>query len=54
VIRRASAFSFALLIACCSSASLPGTLVGESAHFRLFIDPNLDASALAPSQQGQP
>jgi len=50
---RPSSCVFLVLIAGCS-ASLPGTLVGESAHFRLFIDPDLDRSTLAPSQQGQP
>jgi hypothetical protein len=41
-----------VLITGCSP-SLPGTLVGESAHFRLFIDPDIDTSTLAASQQGQ-
>lgn len=50
---RPSSCVFLVLIAGCRS-SLPGTLVGESAHFRLFIDPDLDPSTLAPSQQGQP
>ena len=50
---RLSSLIISVLIAGCS-ASLPGTLVGESAHFRLFIDPDLDPSTLAPSQQGQP
>jgi hypothetical protein len=42
-----------LLLASCSP-TLPGTLVGESAHFRLFMDPDLDPSTLFPSEQGQP
>jgi hypothetical protein len=50
--KRPSSGVFLVLIAGCSP-SLPGTLVGESAHFRLFIDPDLDPSSLAPSQQGQ-
>jgi len=50
--KRPSSCVFFVLIAGCSP-SLPGILVGESAHFRLFIDPDLDLSSLAPSQQGQ-
>ena len=52
MVRRSSSLLFPVLLAGCSP-SLPGTLVGESAHFRLFIDPDLDPSTLAPSQQGQ-
>ena len=40
---------FPVLLAGCGP-SLPGTLVGESAHFRLFIDPDLDPSTLPPFQ----
>ena len=43
--KRPSSCVFVVLIAGCSP-SLPGTLVGESAHFRLFIDPDLDPSTL--------
>jgi hypothetical protein len=47
-------FSWSLFVAILSAGcgpSLPGTLVDESAHFRLFVDPDLDPSALAPAQQ---
>ena len=36
----------------CGGPTLPGMLVGESAHFRLFIDPAFDSSSLPPSLQG--
>ena len=32
--------------------TLSGSLVGESAHFRLFVDPDLDPSTLPAFQQG--
>ncbi len=53
MVRRSWSFLFPVLIAGCSASSLPGKLVGESAHFRLFVDPDL-GPMLAPSQQGQP
>ena len=54
MVRRSWSLLFPILIAGCGDAPLPGTLVGESAHFRLFIDPDLDPGMLAPSEQGQP
>jgi hypothetical protein len=36
-----------------ASLDLSGTLVGESAHFRLFVDPDFDTSSLPASLQGQ-
>jgi hypothetical protein len=35
-----------------ATPELPGTLVGESAHFRLFVDPDFDPSSLPAELQG--
>ena len=52
MVRRRWSFLTLLLLAGCSP-SLPGTLVGESAHFRLFVDPDFDLSTLPAFQQGE-
>ena len=47
----ATAIAFAILIAGgCGPQAPPGTFVGESAHFRLFVDPALGATSLAWAQ----
>ena len=40
------------LAAGCDAPSIPGTLVGESAHFRLFVAPDFDTSSLPAYVQG--
>jgi hypothetical protein len=40
------------LAAGCSRPALPGALVGESTHFRLFVDPDFDPSTLPAYLQG--
>ncbi len=39
-------------VAGCGPRSMPGVLVGESAHFRLFVDPTFDLAPPAPYMQG--
>jgi hypothetical protein len=39
-------------VGCNGSPPIPGTLVGESAHFRLFVDPDFDTSSLPAYVQG--
>jgi hypothetical protein len=43
---------FALAAGCNSVPALPGTLVGESAHFRLFVAPDFDISSVPAYLQG--
>jgi hypothetical protein len=53
--RRCACLALLALVAGCGSPALPelsGTLVGESAHFRLFIDPDYDTSTLPDVLQG--
>jgi hypothetical protein len=40
------------LAAGCGPPPMPGVLVGESAHFRLFVDPNFDLAPPAAYMQG--
>ena len=40
------------LAAGCGQPTIPGVLVGESAHFRLFVDPNFDLAPPAAYMQG--
>jgi hypothetical protein len=53
VVRRRWSFLVLLLLAGCGP-SLPGTLVGESAHFRLFVDPDLDPGTFSAAGKVQP
>jgi hypothetical protein len=41
-----------LAAGCGGGVSFPGTLMGESAHFRLFVDPDLDATSIPPNMMG--
>ena len=53
--RRCACLAWLALVAGCglpASPDLTGTLVGESAHFRLFVDPDFDASRLPADLQG--
>jgi len=43
---------FALMAGCNGPPPIPGTLVGESAHFRLFVDPDFDTSSLPAYLRG--
>lgn len=45
-----SALLLASLAGC--GVSAPGVLVGESEHFRLFIDPDLNAATIPATTQG--
>jgi hypothetical protein len=40
------------LAAGCGQPPIPGVMVGESAHFRLFVDPNFDLAPPAAYMQG--
>jgi hypothetical protein len=40
------------LVAGCGPPSVPGVLVGESTHFRLFVDPNFDVAPPPAYMQG--
>ena len=40
------------LVAGCGPPSVPGVLVGESTHFRLFVDPNFDLAPPPAYMQG--
>jgi hypothetical protein len=40
------------LVAGCGPPSIPGVLVGESTHFRLFVDPNFDLAPPPAWMQG--
>ena len=54
-VRRLASLPLLALAAGCGTPAapeLPGTLVGESAHFRLFVAPDFGASAVPAYQQG--
>jgi hypothetical protein len=49
---RSGRFAIAVLLAAaCGPDAPPGMFVGESAHFRLFVDPALGASSIAYAQE---
>ena len=48
----APALALALAASCDGTPPLPGVLVGESAHFRLFVAPDFDTSSVPAYLQG--
>jgi hypothetical protein len=50
--RLSSCLLLLALAAGCGYPAIPGTLVGESAHFRLYIDPDIDPNSLPAVIQG--